>query len=199
MFTDGERIQKAMERLEYPKEYRADYADAQHFLYSADSDPNTLEQYPDAISAGKVDMSLAYPITNCYFLYNEETGLYDRYQHLSGDVEGPHLDTANNEQLTFKNLIIQNTYYEVRDQKGYLAFQCHDTTRDGWYFTNGKGIHVTWEKTSDYSATRYYDDDGNEIRLNTGKTMICIVEDGDSFQVDNKTIISNRNVTQNKE
>ena len=199
MFTDGERIQKAMERLEYPKEYRADYADAQHFLYSADSDPNTLEQYPDAISAGKVDMSLAYPITNCYFLYNEETGLYDRYQHLSGDVEGPHLDMANNEQLTFKNLIIQNTYYEVRDQKGYLAFQCHDTTRDGWYFTNGKGIHVTWEKTSDYSATRYYDDDGNEIRLNTGKTMICIVEDGDSFQVDNKTIISNRNVTQNKE
>ena len=87
----------------------------------------------------------------------------------------------------------------MRDQKGYLAFQCHDTTRDGWYFTNGKGIHVTWEKTSDYSATRYYDDDGNEIRLNTGKTMICIVEDGDSFQVDNKTIISNRNVTQHKE
>ena len=45
----------------------------------------------------------------------------------------------------------------------------------------------------------YYDDDGNEIQLNTGETMICIVEDGDSFQVDNKTIISNRNVTQNKE
>ena len=45
----------------------------------------------------------------------------------------------------------------------------------------GKGIHVTWEKTSDYGATRYYDDDGNEIQLNTGKTMICIVQDGDTF------------------
>lgn len=43
------------------------------------------------------------------------------------------------------------------------------------------GIHVNWEKTSDYGATRYYDDNGDEIVLNAGKTMICIVEDGDSF------------------
>ena len=85
---------------------------------------------------------------------------------------------------------MQNTYYEVRDDKGYLAFQCHDTTRDGWFFTNGKGIHVNWEKTSDYGATRYYDDAGNEIELNTGKTMVCIVEDGDSFLVDNQEFSS---------
>lgn len=40
---------------------------------------------------------------------------------------------------------------------------------------------MNWEKTSDYGATRYYDDNGDEIVLNAGKTMICIVEDGDSF------------------
>ena len=28
---------------------------------------------------------------------------------------------------------------------------------------------------------QYYDDNGDEIILNTGKTMICIIEDGDSF------------------
>ncbi len=100
------------------------------------------------------------------------------------------MDLTNNTQLSFKNLLIQNTYYEVRDEKGYLSFQCHDTTRDGWFFTNGKGIHINWEKTSDYGATRYYDDSGNEIRLNTGKTMICIIEDGDTFQVDNKAIVN---------
>ena len=75
------------------------------------------------------------------------------------------------QQLAFKNILIQNTYYEVRDLKGYLAFQCIDNTRDGWYFTNGRGIHVNWEKSSDYGATRYYDDAGNEIQLNTGKTI----------------------------
>ena len=189
-FTSTKLLNKAMDYYGYSDEYRNGYADEQHFLFSDDENPNTLEQYTSAINASKVDLSLAYPVTNCYFIYNEQTGLYDRYQHLSRDTDGPHVDLANNQQLSFKNLLIQNTYYEVRDQKGYLAFQCHDTTRDGWYFTNGKGIHVTWKKTSDYGATRYYDDDGNEIQLNTGKTMICIVSDGDSFMVDSTVVTS---------
>lgn len=190
-FTSGDRIKDAVNYYDYPLEYRDGYADEQHYMFASDSNPNTLDQYSDAITAAKVDLSPAYPVTNCYFIYNEETGLYDRYQHLSGDSDGPHIDLENNQQLAFKNLLIQNTYHEVRDQKGYLAFQCHDTTRDGWFFTNGKGIHVTWEKTSDYGATRYYDDAGNEIKLNTGKTMVCILEDGDTFTVDDKTIESN--------
>lgn len=189
-FTSTKLINKAMDYYGYSDQYRDGYADEQHYLFAPDENPNTLEQYGDALSAAKVDMSLAYPVTNCYFIYNEKTGLYERYQHLSRDVEGPHIDLANNRQLTFKNILVQNTYYEVRDQKGYLAFQCHDTTRDGWFFTNGKGIHVTWEKTSDYGATRYYDDDGNEILLNTGKTMVCILADGDSFTVDGKVLSS---------
>ena len=187
-FTSGESIQKAMDYYGYPEKYRDGYADENHFMFASADAPNTLEDYTDAISASKVDMALAYPVTNCYFIYNENTGLYDRYQHLSRDVDGPHLDLANNKQLSFKNILVQNTYYEVRDQKGYLAYQCHDTSRDGWFFTNGKGIHVTWEKTSDYGPTRYFDDEGNEIKLNTGKTMICIIADGDSFTVDGKVL-----------
>ena len=190
-FTSGSLIQDAINHYGYPMTYRDGYSDATHYQFAGSSEPNTLEQYSDAINASKIDLSPAYPVTNCYFIYNEETGLYDRYQHLSGDSDGPHIDLANNKQLAFKNVLIQNTYFEVRDQKGYLSFQCHDTTRDGWFFTNGKGIHVTWEKTSDYGATRYYDDNGNEIKLNTGKTMVCIVEDGDTFKVDDKSIESN--------
>lgn len=190
-FTSGELIQQAVDHYGYPLEYRDGYCEDDHYQFASETAPNTLEQYSDAITATKIDMSPAYPVTNCYFIYNEETGLYDRYQHLSGDSDGPHIDLANNEQLSFKNILVQNTYFEVRDQKGYLAFQCHDTTRDGWFFTNGKGIHVTWEKTADYSATKYYDDDGNEIKLNTGKTMVCILEDGDIFNVDDKSIESN--------
>ena len=189
-FTSSSLIKKYIENAHYSLDYRDDYTDEQHFLFSSVSEPNTLDQYENAIDALTVDLSVAYPLTNCYFVYNTETGLYDRYQHLSGEPEGPHMDLTNNTQLSFKNLLIQNTYYEVRDEKGYLSFQCHDTTRDGWFFTNGKGIHINWEKTSDYGATRYYDDSGNEIRLNTGKTMICIIEDGDTFQVDNKAIVN---------
>lgn len=189
-FTSSSLIKNYINDVNYSLEYRNDYSDERHFLFASEQEPNTLTQYDNAVDASLVDLSLAYPLTNCYFQYNEQTGLYDRYQHLSGEREGPHMDLASNTQLAFKNLLIQNTYYEVRDQKGYLSFQCHDTTRDGWFFTNGKGIHVNWEKTSDYGATRFYDDDGNEIKLNTGKTMICIVEDGDAFQINGTAVTS---------
>ena len=101
----------------------------------------------------------------------------------------PDVDAANDtKQLAINNLLIHKKNNEVRDAKGYLIFQVHDTTRDGYFFTNGKGIHVTWKKNADYEPTKFYDDDGNEIEVNTGKTMICIVEDGDSFKADGATL-----------
>lgn len=179
-YASGEKLLDTIERKGYSLSYRG-LADEEHYRFTSKAEPNTLEQYgTDAETATYIDMSGCYPLTRCYFEYNEEDGLYYRSQHLSGSTDGPHTDAATGEQLKFKNILVQYTHYEELGE-GYLAFQCHDTTRDGWFFTNGRGIHVNWEKTSDYGATRYYDDDGNEITLNTGKTMVCIVEDGDSF------------------
>lgn len=179
-YVSGKGILEVIEEKDYSLEYRG-LSDENHYSFTTKANPNTLEQYgAEAKSATYIDMSGCYPLTRCYFEYNEEDGLYYRSQHLSGATDGPHIDAVTGEQLTFKNILVQNTYYEELGE-GYLAFQCHDTTHDGWFFTNGKGIHVTWQKTSDYGATRYYDDDGNEITLNTGKTMVCIVEEGDSF------------------
>ncbi len=179
LYLDGADIYKEANRLGYPLEARADYIEsAPHFQFASKSAPNTLEQYSNAAVAKKIDLANAYPTTRTWFEYNEADGLYYRFQKTSG---GAHKDAATGEQLAFKNVLVQFTYHEVRDAKGYLAFQCIDSTRDGWFFTNGKAIHVNWKKTSDYGTTRYYDDDGNEIKLNTGKTMVCIVEDGDTF------------------
>lgn len=180
VYTSGEDILKAVNKKGYELNYRG-LTDTKHYNFTTKAKPNSLLQYgADAKTATYIDMSGCYPLTRCYFEYNEEDGLYYRSQHLSGSTDGPHIDGATGEQLKFKNIIIQNTYHEELSD-GYLVFQCHDTTRDGWYFTNGKGIHITWEKTSDYGATRYYDDNGDEILMNTGKTMVCIVEDGDTF------------------
>lgn len=191
-FTNAEMIKTVMEEHGYTSEYRSGYSDPQHYMFASDDMPNTLDQYNEPLAATKIDMSRCYPVTNCYFVYNSEKGTYDRYQNLSGSKDGPHIDEATGEQLSFANIIVQNTYHEVRDQKGYLAFQVHDDTRDGWFFTKGKGIHINWKKISDYGATRYYDDDGNEILFNTGKTMVLIVEDGDSFTVDDKIVTSSK-------
>lgn len=180
VYTNGKAILDAVTKNGYELTYRG-LTEDKHYNFTTKAQPNTLTQYGvDAKNATYIDMSGCYPLTRCYFEYNEEDGLYYRSQHLSGATDGPHIDATTGEQLKFKNILIQNTYYEELSD-GYLVFQCHDTTRDGWYFTNGKGIHVTWEKKSDYGATRYYDDYGNEITMNTGKTMVCIVEDGDMF------------------
>lgn len=179
-YTDGPRLANVIGRKGYSLNYRG-LADREHFLFASKKDPNTLGQYgTDAKSAIYIDMSGCYPLTRCYFEYNEEDGLYYRSQHLSGGTDGPHIDAANGEQLSFKNILIQYVKYEDLGE-GYLAFQCHDTTSDGWFFTNGKGIHVNWKKESNYGATKFYDENGEEVILNTGKTMICVVEEGDNF------------------
>lgn len=179
-YATGKGILAAMQKKNYSLTYH-DYAASQHFSFASEKAPNTLEQYGEsAQDATYIDMSSCYPLTRCYFTYNPEDGLYYRYQHLSSGTDGPHLDGADGEQLAFRNILVQNIKYEDLGE-GYLVFQCHDTTEDGWFFTNGRGIHVTWEKTADFSPTRFYDDDGNEVMLNTGKTMICVVQKGSNF------------------
>ncbi len=180
VYTDGEKLRERIEKHHYSLSYRG-MTDETHFQFAPKAEPNALTQYDDnAPNATYIDMSGCYPLTRCYFEFNEEDGLYYRFQHLSGASDEPHTD-ANGEQLSFKNVIVQYTKQEALDENGYLVLQCHDSTRDGWFFTNGKGIHVNWEKDSDYGPTRYYDDNGDEITLNTGKTMICIVNENDSF------------------
>lgn len=180
-YTSGSALTRMIGEKGYPLKYRGLTEDT-HFCFAPKASPNTLLQYDsEAKNASYIDMSGCYPLTRCYFEFNEEDGLYYRSQHLSGASDGPHADALTGEQLTFKNILVQNVKYEDLGSGGYLAFQCHDTTRDGWFFTNGKGIHVKWEKTSDYGATKFYDDYGNEVVLNTGKTMICVVKEDDNF------------------
>lgn len=179
-YATGQGILNAVNNNGYSLSYRG-LTEQNHFRFAPKAAPNTMEQYgSDAKSAVYIDMSGCYPLTRCYFDYNEQDGLYYRSQHLSSGSDGPHMDAATGQQLAFKNILVQNVKYEELGE-GYLAFHCHDTTEDGWFFTNGRGIHVTWEKSEDYGATKFYDDYGNEIILNTGKTMICIIEDGDNF------------------
>lgn len=181
LYTTGTGILNVVNRKGYSLGYRG-LTDSNHYRFTDTEHQNTLEQYGnEAKNASYIDMSGCYPLTRCYFEYNESDGLYYRSQYLSGGADGPHIDGMTGEQLAFKNILVQNVTYEKITDDGYMTFLCHDSTMDGWYFTNGRGIHITWEKSDDYGATRYYDDYGNEILMNTGKTMVCIVLSDDNF------------------
>ena len=171
MYISNEGINKALTSLGYEKEIREQYHNADHFTFAKTT--NTLENGEDATF---IDLSKVYPYSKPTLTYNEEEGVY--YKELHNE---PQIDASNNEQLKFANVIVQVAQSQNLstdpNSTDYKVFLCHDTTRGGYYFTQGKAIPIRWEKTSDRGATKYYDMDGNEIQLNTGKTYIAIAQE----------------------
>lgn len=173
-YTSAEGINKAIETFNYEKEHRSQYWDPNHFKFTNASHPNTLEDYSDAKSAKVVDLKNVFPYTSSRLEYNEEEGVYYKWLLKSKQIDAA---SENQEQLSFANVIIQKTSMQVLDAKGYKDFTMVDSGKSGYYCTKGKVIPITWTKTSNTAPTKYYDMDGNEIVLNTGKTYIAIASD----------------------
>lgn len=164
-------ILKACTQLGYQTNLRTVYYTKKHFTFS--NDQNTISTYENVEDANTIDLSNVFTYTKSKLIYDEDTGLYLKYLHGKKQV-----DATTGEQLSFANVIVQNTKWEQLDSKGYLGFYMLDTTEDGYYFTKGKCIPITWKKTSDYGPTVYYDATGAEIQLQTGKTYIAVAQEG---------------------
>ncbi len=172
-YISASGVQKACVQQGYLTNLRAGYYNPKHFTFAQGG--NDLSASPGATSATTIDLSDIYPYSRSSFTYNAAQGVY--YKNIHG---GPQTDAATGKQISFANVIIQNTKWSQLDKKGYLGFTMKDTTEDGYFFTKGKCIHITWKKTGDYSPTVYYDDAGNEIKLSPGKTYIGIAQKGRS-------------------
>lgn len=101
--------------------------------------------------------------------YNSDTQTYDYYEFGSACQDG-----GDGAQVTFKNVIIQDCDFNQLDEHGYLIYNCIGGGQ-GFYCTNGKAIPIQWTKDSEGGYTKFYDADGNEITLNTGKTYITLI------------------------
>lgn len=179
-YTDGKRLLAAIERADFSRKHREEYWQPARWKFASAEAPCTLEDHPGAVCAAELDMKESFPVTRPTFHYDPSNRLY--YRSIYGK---PQIDAATGEQLAFSNILIESAVSGYRGATEYLYFHVLDSVRDGWYITGGRMIHVRWVKNSDYEPTRFYDDDGNEITLNTGKTMIFITRDGqDSFTAD---------------
>lgn len=171
-YTSGKGVMNVCTQLGYSLHNREGYYNHKNFTFA--EGVNTLEQYGAAAqTANVIDLSQIFTYTKSAFAYNPVDGLY--YKTLHGT---PQIDALTGQQLSFANVIVQNTKWCQLDKNGYLYFQNYDTTEDGYFFTKGKCIHVTWQKTGDYTPTVFYDDFGNEIQLNEGKTYIAVAQKG---------------------
>ena len=171
-YTSGERLKKAIETLGYSNEYAEDYAG--HYQF-ADGEYD-LSAEEGAVAAAQVVPG--YDMNKPLFVYKPEDGLYHRYQY--GDIH-----EGNEGPITVKNLIIQYCQMGYYATTEYRNINVHTSGENGYYFTNGYGIPITWEKDGEFGVTHYYGPDGKEIILNQGKTWICIVDalDEDKLEI----------------
>lgn len=169
-YTTGEALIKGIEQCQYTVEHADGYEG--HYKFAEDNAEVTLDDGNDAVV-----VETGYNLNKPWFVYHEDDGLYYRYQYKQA-----HTDAINGEQVAVKNIIIQNTECHNADENGYLAFTTA-SNGTGWYVTNGKSIPVTWEKDSVSSVTHYYNEAGEEITLNQGKTWVCVVKQNYSEKV----------------
>ena len=148
-----------------------------HFLFRPYGTDMTLTEmgYSNAQTATNIQMP-TFKHTQSSLKYNESTGTYDFY--LYGQLQQ---DGEDNEVVSFENVLLQCTDYYVYDEHGYLIYLYYNQTdTQGYYITNGQAIKVTWSKAVsneklDYEITKFYDENGDEIQINPGKTYIALV------------------------
>lgn len=162
--------EEAVERLGYETTYRDQFVQA--FTFAADDYPAQYEEEEDALliyPGGTEKNKSGYGNGNPYFEYHEDDGLYYRYQY-----DAPQIDEENDKQVAVSNVIFKICHGEVREPaaKDYLAFGVHGDG-EAYVFTAGKVIHGTWNRASDYDPNLFFDENGEEIVFNQGKTWIC--------------------------
>ena len=103
------------------------------------------------------------------FEYDPLTGLYSKSQY-----GNPQIDETTGTQISFTNVFVL-----------YANIQPHgDTTIDayledggeGWYVSDGRIIPITWSKSGVNDPIIVYNENGQELEVNRGRSYICIVD-----------------------
>ena len=121
-------------------------------------------------SCKKVEINFGACVSS--FEYDEATGTYQK--SMNGT---PHIDGNTNQPLTFTNLFVLETEISVRDEVGHKNLDWDGGSDSvGYYISNGMIQKVQWAKepNNERSKLAFYDETGNEIKVNRGKSYIAL-------------------------
>lgn len=161
-YTSEEGILSGIQVKGYARAYDESYPGHYKFV-----EPDQRNELSDGVDCDEID--LYYVHNKAYFLYDDKTKLYKRYQ-----FGGEQVDALNGKQIEVSNVIFQNVDGSIYEGTPYLNLYV-DGTGEGKFFTNGKMTDISWKKGED-GITRYYDKNNKEIKLNPGKTWVCIIQ-----------------------
>lgn len=106
------------------------------------------------------------------FTYDAEKKVY--LKQINGT---PQADGKTGEQLAFTNVLVLETEISVRDEVGHKKIDWDGgANAKGYYISNGGVQEIHWSKdeNNEESYLRFYDLNGNEIKINRGKSYIAL-------------------------
>lgn len=104
------------------------------------------------------------------FNYDASTGKY-----MKNAFGVPHMDADTNTQLGFDNVFVIVTDIGIQEENGVLA-DIDLTEGTGYYFNGGKYETITWEKGQPEQPLLLYSEDGEILKVNTGKSYVGILD-----------------------
>ena len=118
-----------------------------------------------------------------YFDWDAAAGKYlmSQYSYAARDIL-PSTDANNGTQLSFDNVIVLFTDFDVYPDPGGSGYDLQKVDYTfggvGYYFNGGKAEPIRWKKGSPLEALYLVDTEGNEtsVKVNPGKTYLAVVD-----------------------
>ncbi len=121
--------------------------------------------------ATRIAITQAMKTYSSSFAYDSQKNVYLRFVH-----DEPYVDSSTNEQLSFSNLIIQRTQVTYFDGVAERPMTKNIGSGNADIFMGGRYIPGYWMRTGMDQRTVFFDQEGNEISLQRGKTFISIID-----------------------
>lgn len=149
------------------------------------------DELPQGEAADEIRINTGHPNYSSALLYDLDSNLYYRYMG-TGDSLVAYVDQDTNEQLGFTNVIIQfadvdwfagdaPVTYHV-GQKYFNDKGSYEAGGNADFFMGGVHVKGYWQRKSMESRTVFYTEDGQELELQRGKTLI-VVADNEKWEV----------------
>lgn len=162
-YTTKEWVLKAIEN----KEYRTTLKDGYDNAFSFNVDGNRVLEDGSCVSA-TVSFSSSFTYT---LDYDKQENVY--YSSLNGNP----FVSSDGTQQNFQNIVILYTNISAiaGDTKNRVDFDLNEG--HGTYISNGSYEAIKWEKGDSTDMLKLLDSEGEELKLNTGRTYIAICDD----------------------
>ena len=117
------------------------------------------------------DMTVFFSNTNndANFVYDKDTRLYTKYQY-NGTAQ---IDEITGEKIYVKNVFV--LFANIQSHGDVTVDVFFEDGGNGYYVSDGKIINITWEKNSPTSPIEVFDEAGNPVQVNAGRSYINIV------------------------